>query len=98
MRKDYLQMAFAVLVVLLLSSMSGLPAVIEPETANVSDAVEEVIIEVQEVTEKVTETEFIEVEGEDKNNTVYLESFNEDELESEYGDVQSGIDLLDNPL
>ena len=94
MNKENVQMVVAVAVLLLLSfvSTASPDSAPEAETAIVVDSVEGTIVEnvEPEVTQEVTE-EIPEVPD-------FLESFNEDELEEEFGNVQTGIDLLDNPF
>ena len=68
-----------------------------PETAIVVDSAEETIAE-EVKTAEVTNEEINVSENETSEIPDFLESFNEDELEEEFGDVQTGIDLLDNPL
>jgi hypothetical protein len=100
MNREFIHMTVAVLVITLLSVVNiSTNEPLEPEPATVADSVLNVNEEVgeEEVTEEKTVVTNVDAETETKQETPELESFDEEGLEKEFGDVQSGIDLLDSP-
>ena len=88
-------------------ALPGSGDVVEPETAIVVDVIEEVVNDTpgngerQEIPTVSEETP--EESADDSGSTAtdtpdFLDSFDEGLLEEEFDDVQTGIDLLNNPL
>jgi len=102
MSKENAQMVIGVVVLLLLSLVRPVPdTTTEPETAIVVDSLEGAINDESRrpaVTERETEEPGDKTTQAPEEALDFLEAFNEDELEEESGDVQAGIDLLNNPL
>ena len=96
MTKQNFQMMFAVVVVTILSLTGAEASKIElgPEPASIVLPAADTPVDTVE-----PEPEAVAVDSPTKDEGVALpESFNETELESEFGEVQTGIDLLDSPL
>ncbi len=99
MTKENLQMLFSLMVVTTLSFF-GSPAsdlTAQPETATVAEPIEEIIEGATEAKE-VQPTLPQETQRNAPDSAVLPDSFNEGDIENEFSDVQTGIDLLDNPL
>lgn len=101
MNKENLQIAFGVIFLLLLW-LYHTPAVETPglETATVVKTEDTKNTDIQTGQPAPVEESLVNVNA-DGNASVpgdLLESFDESDLQTESGDVQSGIDLLNNPL
>ncbi len=92
--------AVAVLLLLSLFNNSALDLNIEPETAIIVDFINEEVIEdtaqPEIIDEELGATPVVEESSTGVSDS--WESFNEEDIEAELGDLQTGFDLLNNPL
>jgi len=95
MTKENIQMVVAVAVLLLLSFVDpSADTNLEPETAIITES-----INVEDVAETAEKDQANEPTPEAGDEVSYpTDSFDESALEEESGNVQKGIDLLNNPL